>query len=111
MEKCYDLPAIHFIEATPQLDRRRSQRVTAKLRAVLSTRGRFLRARHKALIVDYSILGLRVQAEAGLTSGQVVRIASEMNPAQPAACQVAWVGRVGSPKEGEAGLVFLDLVS
>jgi hypothetical protein len=111
MEEDRDLPATHFIEATRQLDRRRSQRVTAKLRATLSARGRFLWARHKALIVNYSILGLRVQAEADLNSGQVVRIASETNPAQPAVCQVVWVGRVGSPQEGEAGLVFLDLVS
>jgi hypothetical protein len=104
--------ATHFIEASPQLDRRRSERVTAKLRATLSVRGRLLWAKHKAFIVDYSMLGLKVRTGAGLSSGQVVRVASETNPAQPAFCRVVWVGKAGSsPHEGEAGLAFLDFVS
>ncbi len=104
--------ATHFIEASPQLDHRRSERVTAKLRATLSVRGRLLWARHKAFIVNYSMLGLRVRTGAGLTSGQVVRIASETNPAQPVVCRVVWVGKAGSsPQEGEAGLAFIDFVS
>jgi len=57
-----------------------------------------------------SMLGLRVRAEASFTSGQVVRIVSETNPAQPAVCWVVWVGRAGSSRESEAGLAFLDLV-
>jgi hypothetical protein len=102
--------ATKLIEATRRLDRRRSQRVTAKLRATLSARGRLFWARHKALIIDYSMLGLRVRAEASFTSGQVVRIVSETNPTQPAVCWVVWVGRAGSGGESEAGLAFLDLV-
>jgi hypothetical protein len=77
---------------------------------MLSARGRLFWARHKALIVDYSMLGLKVQAEA-LTPGQVVRIVAESNPGQRIVCQVVWVGTAGSANEGEAGLAFLDLVS
>jgi len=102
--------ATHGIEAIGQLDRRRSQRLTTKLRARLSVRGLFW-ARHKVFIVNYSMIGLRVRAETDLTSGQIVRVASETNPAQPVVCRVVWVGRAGSPHEGEAGLAFLDLLS
>ena len=99
------------IEATRQLDRRRSQRVTARLRATLSAKARLVWAKHEAYIVDYSMLGLRVQAEAPLTSGQVVQIASETDSGGPVVCRVVWVGSTGSPHEGKAGLAFLDLVS
>ena len=106
------LAATHFIKASPQLDRRRSERVTTKLLATLSVRGRLLRARHKAFIVNYSMLGLRIRTGAGLSPGQVVRIAAETNPAQPVVCRVVWVGKAGSsPHEGEAGLAFIDFVS
>jgi hypothetical protein len=110
MQRNPSAAATHFIEAASQFDRRRSRRVTARLRAKLSARGRLFWARRKAFIVEYSMLGLRVRSEAGLTSGQVVRVASETNPAQPTVCRVVWVGRVGSRNEGEAGLAFLDLV-
>jgi hypothetical protein len=99
------------LEATRQLDRRRSQRVTANLRARLSLRGRLFGAKHKAFIIDYSMLGLRVRAETGLTLGQLVRITSETNPGHPVVCQVVWVAKAGSPQEGEAGLAMLDIVS
>ena len=102
--------APYLIEAAREFDQRRSHRVTARLRATLSARGRLLWVRHKALIVEYSMVGLRVRAQASLTSGQVVRIVSETNPAQPVVCRVVWVGRAGSPNESEAGLAFLDLV-
>ena len=102
--------ATQLTEATSQHDRRGSRRVAAKLRATLSARGRLFWTRHKAFIVDYSMLGLRVRAEASFTSGQVVRIVSEANPTQPAVCWVVWVGRAGSGGESEAGLAFLDLV-
>ena len=103
--------AAHWTEASPQLDRRRSQRVTARFRATVSAKARLFWTRHKAYIVEYSMLGLRVQVEAALSLGQVVRIASETSPDRPAVCSVVWVGRAGSPREGEAGLAFLDLVS
>ena len=102
--------ATQLTEATSQHDRRGSRRVAAKLRASLSARGRLFWTRHKAFIVDYSMLGLRVRAEASFTSGQVVRIVSETNPTQPAVCWVVWVGRAGSGGESEAGHAFLDLV-
>ena len=102
--------ATQLTEATSQHDRRGSRRVAAKLRATLSARGRLFWTRHKAFIVDYSMIGLRVRAEASFTSGQVVRIVSEANPTQPAVCWVVWVGRAGSGGESEAGLAFLDLV-
>jgi len=44
--------ATQLEEGTRQLDRRGSQRVTAKLHATLSARGRLFWARHKAFIVD-----------------------------------------------------------
>ena len=102
--------ATQLTEATSQHDRRGSRRVAAKLRATLSARGRRFWTRHKAFIVDYSMLGLRVRAEASFTLGQVVRIVSETNPAQRVVCRVVWVGRAGSSQEREAGLTFLDIL-
>lgn len=98
--------ATHSIAASREPDGRRSRRITCKLHAALSAKGRLFWARHKALIVNYSMLGLRVRTEVSLTPGQVVRIISETNPAQPTVCRVVWVQRSGCVDESEAGLVF-----
>ena len=85
--------ATQLTEATSQHDRRGSRRVAAKLRATLSARGRLFWTRHKAFIVDYSMLGLRVRAEASFTLGRLSELFRKRTP--PSGWSAGWCGLDG----------------
>ena len=63
--------------------------------------------KHKALTLDVSAQGARIQAGISLTPGQMV----EVLPAEgndPVRGRVIWVGKPASEIQSQAGLEFLD---
>jgi hypothetical protein len=64
-------------------------------------------APHDALALDISAHGLRIQAGAPLTPGQVVEV-FPVEGNEPFRARVVWVGKPASEVESQAGLEFLD---
>jgi hypothetical protein len=92
----------------PATDIRRFDRVTLKKRASLVINpGRYedfgrREERISSVILDSSRRGFRVKASVALRRGHFVELIPDDEPWLR--CQVIWVGRAGSGREGEAGL-------
>ncbi len=89
-------------------DPRRSARKSVKMAVVLLVETDSERTEHEGMASDFSQHGLRVQASTALTPGQVVEIIPSEGPEHAVRCHVVWAGKVGSDREGEAGLEFLN---
>ncbi|MCL5671361.1 MAG: PilZ domain-containing protein [Acidobacteria bacterium] len=62
---------------------------------------------HDALTVNVSDYGIRVEAHAPLTPGQVLYLVLPGDPTGPLRCLVVWSADVTSDGKSEAGLEFL----
>jgi hypothetical protein len=65
--------------------------------------------KHSANMVDFSELGIRIEASATLTPGQTVQVilGTEPDHVYTVPGRVVWAGEPGSKLEGQAGLEFL----
>ena len=62
---------------------------------------------HDALTVNISDCGVKVEAHAPLTPGQVLHLVLPEDPTGPLHCLVIWSADVSSDGKSEAGLEFL----
>ena len=85
---------------------RRSERKPVRLAVILLIEGEEVDPR--ALTVDLSHHGVRLQAKADPTPGQFAQVIFADNPSQAVLSRVVWAGRVNSDREAEAGLEFVD---
>jgi PilZ domain-containing protein len=61
----------------------------------------------KALVLDASTGGVRIQTGTPLLSGQFLEFVPPEGSEYTVSCRVIWAGELGSNNEGESGLKFL----
>jgi hypothetical protein len=86
---------------------RRSERVGADGVAFVVASREDRKAWRKALMLDRSAHGARVQTDIPLTSGEVLEFVPPVGEEYAIRCRVIWAGEVGSDSEGQSGLEFL----
>jgi len=85
---------------------RRSERKPVRMAVILLIEGE--EVDHRALTVDISRHGVRLQANPALTPGQLAQVIFEDSPSHAVPARVVWAGRLGSDREAEAGLEFVN---
>ena len=83
---------------------RRSTRVMSKRRAGLVINLDRNQQRLPCLVLDSSKEGFRLRGIFHLRRGQVVELILDEDPLSSDRCNVVWVGKAGSKREGEVGL-------
>jgi hypothetical protein len=91
----------------PELARRRN-RIRARLPITLLIESQDQKISYKTSTIDFSPLGIRVQAKIHLRPGQCASVIPGDHPGESIRTIVVWVGPEGSALEGEVGLRFLD---
>jgi len=88
----------------PISERRYSKRSPCRQRASLVVNLEENQRRFPCLVLDSSEQGFRLRGSFRLRRGQVVEIILDEDPLNPVRCNVVWVGKAGSKREGEVGL-------
>lgn len=90
------------------VDRRRSERriVARPLTLVVDSNRKEIA--NTAFAVDLSEVGARIRASIKLVPGQHIVVVPNEGTAQAVRSCVVWVGEEGSPREGEAGIAFVQ---
>lgn len=87
---------------------RRSERKPVRRAVVLVVESEDTEVHHEATTVDISAHGVRIEAEAALSPGQVLSLTRADDPTQSLRCLVVWTGDLSSDKREEVGLEFID---
>ncbi len=87
----------------------RSKRIPRRTSVPLLIEVEGQKIKHSANMVDFSELGIRIEASTTLTPGQTVQVilGTEPDHVYTVPGRVVWAGEHGSKLEGQAGLEFL----
>ncbi len=66
------------------------------------------RVHHASWLLDLSTWGVRVRVNFTPKPGTMVEVIPNGGPKYPIRGRVVWVGKAGSPEEGQAGLEFIS---
>ncbi|MBZ5561697.1 MAG: PilZ domain-containing protein [Acidobacteriia bacterium] len=100
-------PGVHMDKETPQPPMRRSSRVNVRIPVTISgTLGDNTPFVEDTTILSISKYGAKVQTRLPLTMGMKLKVQPKQHD-ESGLFRVVWVGRQGTPREGEVGIEYV----